>query len=223
MRGSISTCVTCEPSRAKACVSSQPIGPPPSTTSRFGRSRRFPHRVGGQVADLGQPRDRRHEGPRAGGDDDVLRRQRVPLRAGGGGGLRRRVTSTVHGEVIFAVPSTHLDAERGVALDRVVRLDRLHHRAARAPSPRRSRSSRWPARCRTPRRAMWTAAWPSGSAPCSARSRCSGSRRPSCASRPAPPSPWSRRRCRRDQAGRTGADHDHVVVVLRAAAIAHFA
>ena len=40
MRGSISTCVTCEPKRAKACASSQPIGPPPSTSSRCGSARR---------------------------------------------------------------------------------------------------------------------------------------------------------------------------------------
>ena len=41
MRGAISTCVTAEPSRAKACASSQPIGPPPSTTSLAGSSRRL--------------------------------------------------------------------------------------------------------------------------------------------------------------------------------------
>ena len=35
-RDAISTCVTCEPSRAKACASSQPTGPPPSTTKRGG-------------------------------------------------------------------------------------------------------------------------------------------------------------------------------------------
>ena len=39
MRGSISTCVTAAPSRANACASSQPTGPPPRTTSRRGRSR----------------------------------------------------------------------------------------------------------------------------------------------------------------------------------------
>ena len=37
-RGSISTRVTCEPMRAKAWASSQPIGPPPSTTRRAGCS-----------------------------------------------------------------------------------------------------------------------------------------------------------------------------------------
>ena len=36
MRGAISTCVTALPSLAKLCASSLPIGPPPSTTKRFG-------------------------------------------------------------------------------------------------------------------------------------------------------------------------------------------
>ncbi len=40
IRGSISTCVTWLPSRAKAWVSSLPIGPPPSTTSFSGKSRK---------------------------------------------------------------------------------------------------------------------------------------------------------------------------------------
>ncbi len=40
-RGAISTCVTWLPSRAKACASSQPIGPPPSTSSRRGSVRMF--------------------------------------------------------------------------------------------------------------------------------------------------------------------------------------
>ena len=35
-RGSISTCVTFAPRRAKLCASSQPIGPPPNTTMRAG-------------------------------------------------------------------------------------------------------------------------------------------------------------------------------------------
>ena len=39
MRGSISTWVTFEPKRAKHCASSEPMGPPPSTSSRFGSSR----------------------------------------------------------------------------------------------------------------------------------------------------------------------------------------
>ena len=39
IRGSISTCVTLEPRRAKHCASSEPIGPPPSTTRRCGSSR----------------------------------------------------------------------------------------------------------------------------------------------------------------------------------------
>ena len=38
-RGAISTCVTAQPSRAKAWLSSQPIGPPPSTSRRSGRVR----------------------------------------------------------------------------------------------------------------------------------------------------------------------------------------
>ena len=41
IRGSISTCVTCEPKRAKHCVSSLPIGPPPKTTRRLGSLRKF--------------------------------------------------------------------------------------------------------------------------------------------------------------------------------------
>ena len=36
-------------------------------------------------------------------------------------------TSTVQGEVIFASPCEALHAEPGVALDRIVRLDRPHH------------------------------------------------------------------------------------------------
>ena len=40
-RGAISTWATCAPRRAKAWVSSQPMGPPPSTTRRRGSVRRF--------------------------------------------------------------------------------------------------------------------------------------------------------------------------------------
>ena len=41
MRGAISTCVTWAPKRANACVNSEPIGPPPSTSRRLGRVRIF--------------------------------------------------------------------------------------------------------------------------------------------------------------------------------------
>ena len=36
IRGAISICETTEPSRAKLCANSQPIGPPPRTTKRLG-------------------------------------------------------------------------------------------------------------------------------------------------------------------------------------------
>ncbi len=76
-RGAASTSVTLLPSRAKACASSQPIGPPPRTTSRRGSSRSSQTVSDVDVAGFGEPRQRRHRGPRAGGDDDAPRRQRL--------------------------------------------------------------------------------------------------------------------------------------------------
>ena len=90
-RGAISTCVTWLPSRAKACASSQPIGPPPSTSSRRGSVADVPERVRRQVADAVEAGNRRHQGPRAGRDHDALRRQRArPLRRLHLDGPRRR-------------------------------------------------------------------------------------------------------------------------------------
>jgi hypothetical protein len=58
----------------------------------------FPDGVGGEIADLLDAGNRRHEGPRAGGDDDAARRQPLAAR-------RWRVTSTSQGETIFALPA----------------------------------------------------------------------------------------------------------------------
>jgi hypothetical protein len=104
MRAPISTCVTWLPRRAKVCVSSEPIGPPPSTTRRLGSSRRF-H----TLSEVRQPTalnagNRRHEGLGAGGNDDAARAQ--ALRA-----AVARVISTSHGETILAVPCTYIDAQ----------------------------------------------------------------------------------------------------------------
>ncbi len=99
IRGSISTCVTFEPRRAK----------PAPARSRSGRRRARPAAAAARAAPRpcrrsdSRPvdaRDRRHERARAGGDHDGL--VVSVLRA------RRRVsTSTVQGEVIFASPLTH--------------------------------------------------------------------------------------------------------------------
>ena len=63
-------------------------------------SRQFPQVPDGvrrHVAGLVEPRQRRHGGPRARGDDDVPGRQRLRRRS-------RPGTSTVHGDVSLAVP-----------------------------------------------------------------------------------------------------------------------
>ena len=100
------------------CVSSQPIGPPPSTTSRCGSSRRLPDRVRRQIADLLDARNRRHERPRAGGDHDRFRRQRLC-------GPSARLDLDRPRRRDLRLAGDALDAERRVALDRVVRLDCL--------------------------------------------------------------------------------------------------
>ena len=64
MRGSISTCVTFEPRRANACASSQPMGPPPSTTRRFGSLRISQTLSECSGFAFAQPGNRRDEGPR---------------------------------------------------------------------------------------------------------------------------------------------------------------
>jgi hypothetical protein len=106
MRGSISICVTCEPRRAEH-------------DQAFRLLAQAPQRVAGQVADVIQPRQRRHERRGAGGDDDAFRRQRL-LAAVVLGDLdmpRARDLGAADG---------HVDAERRVALHRVVRFDGAH-------------------------------------------------------------------------------------------------
>ncbi len=99
MRGSISTCVTCAPKRAKACVSSQPIGPPPSTTRRCGSARNS-HR-------LSEVRGRTSASPGMGGMNGrapaAMTMFRVVSTCFAPSSF---VTSTVHGLVIRAVPDT---------------------------------------------------------------------------------------------------------------------
>ena len=100
MRGSISTCVTFAPKRAKHCASSQPIGPPPSTTRRRGSSRSC-H----TVSEVRQPTVSM---PGIGGTNG-----RAPAAITIARVLRRRVpppasaTSTSQGETIFASPCRH--------------------------------------------------------------------------------------------------------------------
>ena len=132
-RGAISTCVTCEPRRAKACASSQPIGPPPSTTRRARQLAQAPQRVAGQAADLGQAR--------AAAARTARRRRRARSRASSGGcagpsGARDLDRPRIDDA---RAARAHVDAEPGVALDRIVRLDLAHDPRARAPSRRRSR------------------------------------------------------------------------------------
>ena len=98
-RGSISTCVTSAPKRAKHWASSQPIGPPPSTTSRLGKARND------QI--VSEVRGFASRSPGIGGMNGrapaaitmcLVVSVRVPAAV---------VTSTVHGEVIFASPMMH--------------------------------------------------------------------------------------------------------------------
>ena len=115
-RGAISTSVTCEPKRANACASSQPIGPPPSTTRRRGNAR-----SAHTVSEVSGPAS---ASPGSGGTNGrapaamtmwvVVSVWREPSAA---------VTSTVHGEVIVARALDARHAEAGVALDGVMRLD----------------------------------------------------------------------------------------------------
>ena len=80
----------------------------------------LPQVVGGQHLDLVEPRQRRHERTRAGGEHDVLRRQ--PLR----GAL---VGRDLDGPGVdqLGVAAHHVDAEAAIAFDRIVRLDRADH------------------------------------------------------------------------------------------------
>ena len=117
-RGAISTCVTREPRRANACASSQPIG------RRRARRSRAAARAGPRRSRRSAPRPARCRESAA---RTAVRRSRSRCCAWS----ERRtlpsaaVTSTSHGETMRAVAEDHVDAERGVALDRVVRLDRL--------------------------------------------------------------------------------------------------
>ena len=120
MRGSISTCVTCEPSRAKHCASSLPIGPPPSTTRRLGRARRSQTVSEVSGPSSRRPGNRRNERPRARRDDDVARRERALAAV-----FEIDLDRPGRGDLCGALKA--FDAERGVALDRIMRLDRFDH------------------------------------------------------------------------------------------------
>ena len=81
----------------------------------------FPDVVRGQVADFLDARDGWQEGAGAGGDDDAARRQ--PLRIAIGSGYFDFPRRDDPGRAVHDI-----DAEPGVALGRVVRLDRPDHR-----------------------------------------------------------------------------------------------
>ena len=100
MRGSISTCVTLAPNRAKACASSQPIGPPPSTTRRGGSLRRSQSDSEVRYRILSRPGIGGTKGaaPAAMTIERVVRRRVVPS--------SRRI-STSQGDTIFASPMMH--------------------------------------------------------------------------------------------------------------------
>ncbi len=100
MRGSISICVTFAPRRAKHCASSQPIGPPPSTTRRLGSVR-----MSQTVSEVSGFDSRR---PGIGGTKGAAPAAITMLLVR----ITRLVpsasaASTVQGEVIFAVPFRH--------------------------------------------------------------------------------------------------------------------
>jgi hypothetical protein len=100
MRGSISTCETFAPRRAKHCVSSEPIGPPPSTTSRRG-SLRISHTVS-------EVSGRASASPGIGGTNG---RAPAAITIAFVVNVRLRpsspVTSTSHGDTMRAAPCTH--------------------------------------------------------------------------------------------------------------------
>ena len=89
----------------------------PAPASRGGSARRSQTRFGSQAADL---RRCRESAARSGSAPAAITIERVRERP-----CHR--LRTVQGEVIFASPRMHFDAEAGIALDRIVRLDRPDH------------------------------------------------------------------------------------------------
>ena len=172
-RGSTrSPCCSSGDRRAEAAeapaTSSTAIGPPPITTSDAG-ARSISHtRLARQVAGLREPFDRRHGGPRAGAEQDVLGLELLladadRVRAGDRRGL----------------PDAQLEAHRAEALGVVVGLgDRPLHGAHPLEHLARCRSAARPARSRArPRSACGGRAWRRRAAPSRARSPSTGSRR----------------------------------------------
>ncbi len=104
MRGSISTWVTREPNLAKHCASSQPIGPPPSTTSRGGNALRFQ-----TVSDVRQPIS---ASPGMGGTNGRAPAAMTMARVVSARTPAAVFTSTVQGDVIFASPCRHSTPSR---------------------------------------------------------------------------------------------------------------
>ena len=127
-RGSISTCVTFAPKRANACASSQPIGPPPSTTRRAGSLRRSQTVSEVSGFDFARaPGSAGTNGRAARRDHDALRRERALVAV-----AERHLHRPGRRDLRAALQA--VDAELRVALDRVVRLDlrddllhALHH------------------------------------------------------------------------------------------------
>ena len=99
MRGSISTCVTRDPNLAKHWASSQPIGPPPRTTSRGGNALRFQ-----TVSEVRQPIS---ASPGIGGTKGCAPAAMTIARVVSTRLPVSLFTSTVQGEVIFASPCRH--------------------------------------------------------------------------------------------------------------------
>jgi hypothetical protein len=86
----------------------------------LGQFAQIPHGVGSQAADLAQAGNRRHERPRAGGNDDAARAQALGL-------------AVAVGDVDFPWRNDlrrafdDLNAQFGVALDRIMRRNVLNH------------------------------------------------------------------------------------------------
>ena len=87
----------------------------------LGQFTQIPHRVRSQRADFFNAGDRRHEGPRAGGDDDAARCQAL-----GAAVLLGDVD--LPGRDDFCAAVHHINPQFGVALGRVMGLDGLDHR-----------------------------------------------------------------------------------------------
>ena len=154
----------------------EPDRPRADDEEMLGAALELEDRLVGEIGRLGQSRDRRHRGGRAGRDHEAPRLDlEISDRDGCGIGEARRAGDHVH-------------AEAGEALLRVVRRDRrddaVHMRVApwRNRLPRAAASGRTGRRGAAPRRAS-----PPRAAPWRGRSHSSGSRRPSCPFRSAPP------------------------------------